>query len=123
MIRKYVIPLLAGLGMFAAVTLIDAILAKAGLHAEATYLDDLLLGSLTAALVFVLQLHHEHELERQRQSAMVIEQMNHHIRNALQVIVYRTDPKTRDSQELLDIRNSVDRIDWALREILPSVNR
>jgi hypothetical protein len=33
------------------------------------------------------------------------------------------DPQTRDSQELREIKDSVDRIDWALREILPTVGR
>jgi hypothetical protein len=123
MSRKYVLALLAALGMFMVVTLVDRLLAGVGLHAEATYLDDFLLAAVTAALVLVLQFQHERELARQRQSAVIIEQMNHHIRNALQVIVYRMDPKIRDSQELRDIRDSVDRIDWALREILPTVRR
>lgn len=109
--------------MFAVVTLVDRLLADVGLHAEATYIDDFLLAAVTGVLVLVLQLQHERELARQRQSALIIEQMNHHIRNALQVIVYRMDPKTRDSQELREIRDSVDRIDWALREILPTVRR
>lgn len=123
MSRKYVLALLAALGMFVVVLLVDRLLVTMSLHAEATYLDDFLLAAVTAVLVLVLQFHHERELARQRQSALVIEQMNHHIRNALQVIVYRMDPKGRDSQELSDIRDSVDRIDWALREILPTVRR
>ena len=109
--------------MFVVVVLVDRLLAHMGLHAEATYVDDFLLAAVTGALIFVLQLQHERELSRQRQSALIIEQMNHHIRNALQVIVYRMDPKTRDSRELRDLRDSIDRIDWALREILPAVRR
>jgi len=121
--RKYVIAFLVGLAMFVAVAVIDREMASVGMHAEVTSLDDVLLAILAAFLAFILQLQHERELARQRQSAVIIEQMNHHIRNALQVIVYRMDPQTRDSQELRDIRDSVDRIDWALREILPAVRR
>ena len=123
MSRKYVLSLLSALGMFVVVVLVDRLLANLGLHAEATYLDDILLAIVTGVLVFVLQLQHERELARQRHSAIIIEQMNHHIRNALQVIVYRMDPKARDIQELRDIGDSIDRIDWALREILPTVRR
>jgi hypothetical protein len=43
--------------------------------------------------------------------------MNHHIRNALQVITYATAADTEESVEL--IRDSVERIEWALREVLP----
>lgn len=108
--------------MFVAVHVVDVFLARLGLHAEATYLDDLLLALLAAIFVLTLQWQHERELQRQRQSAAVISRMNHHIRNALQVIVYRLDPGTRDSEELREVRASVDRIDWALREILPSLS-
>ncbi|MGE5110457.1 MAG: hypothetical protein ACM3JB_06345 [Acidobacteriaceae bacterium] len=121
MIRKYVIASLAGLGMFVAVHVVDVFLSHLGLHAEATYLDDFLLALLAAIFVLTVQWHHERELHRQRQSAAVISQMNHHIRNALQVIVYRLDPGARGSEELRELRASVDRIDWALREILPSL--
>ncbi|MDT8070784.1 MAG: hypothetical protein ROO76_21700 [Terriglobia bacterium] len=123
MSRKYTVTALAALGMFAAVFFLDRVLARFGLHAEATYVDDFLLAILTGVLVFILQLQHERELARQQHSAVIIEEMNHHIRNALQVIVYRMDPKARESDELRDIRASVDRIDWALREILPTVRR
>lgn len=119
--RKYVITLLSGLAMFTVVYLVDALLARAGLHAEQTYIDNALVGAITASLVFFLQQQHERELSRQRQCAKAIEQMNHHIRNALQVIVYSTNVDLRDQQELEHIRDAVDRIDWALREILPTV--
>ena len=86
-------------------------------------LSSFLVGLVAGVLVHLLSIR-----ERQRRAYVecrlrVIAEMNHHIRNALQVIVYRMDPKTRDSQELRDIRDSVDRIDWALREILPAVRR
>lgn len=123
MSRKFVVTLLAALAMFVAVFFVDRLLARFGLHAEATYVDDFLLSILAGALVFILQLQHERERARQQHSAVIIEEMNHHIRNALQVIVYRMGPKTRESDELRDIRESVDRIAWALREILPTVRR
>jgi hypothetical protein len=62
-------------------------------------------------------------VERERRAATqerlrTIAEMNHHIRNALQVIAYAstTTDKTQ-SVELID--QSVERIEWALREVLP----
>jgi hypothetical protein len=47
-----------------------------------------------------------------------IELMNHHVRNALQVIVDSAYLHGH-AQQLDEIQMSVKRIDWALREILP----
>lgn len=117
--RRQVVTLLVGVGMFVAVYVIDLWLAAQGLHAESTWIDDVLLGVIAAAMAFVLQKYQERELRRQRQSAAVIDQMNHHIRNALQVIVARASLDRRDTPELEQINEAVARIDWALREILP----
>lgn len=117
--RKYGVALLSGIGVFFVVDLIDAALAAAKLHAESTYFDDFLLALIVGVLVYILQRHHERELLRQRQCAMVIEKMNHHIRNALQLVVMRANVGPQTPRELVDIRDSVERIDWALREILP----
>jgi hypothetical protein len=106
--------------MMVAVDLVDRWFVAVGLHAETTRIDDLLLGLVAAALVFLIQRQQDRELRRQRQSAAVIEQMNHHIRNALQVIVARASLDHEAKPELQQINEAVARIDWALREILPS---
>jgi hypothetical protein len=49
----------------------------------------------------------------------VIREMNHHVRNALQVLSY-TVMQQEDEKTKTMMRDSVIRIDWALREILPS---
>ncbi len=117
--RRGIVTLLIGIGMFVAVYLVDAWLVAEGLHAESTWVDNILLSVVAAAMAFLLQKHQQRELRRQQQSAAVIEQMNHHIRNALQVIVSRTSLDQRDTPELEQINQAVARIDWALREILP----
>jgi hypothetical protein len=48
----------------------------------------------------------------------VIREMNHHIRNALQVLVYR--PFVRDEQSEM-ARQAIKRIEWVLTEVLPAV--
>ena len=45
--------------------------------------------------------------------------MNHHIRNSLQVITYATATQS-NSESMEMIRSSVERIEWALREVLPN---
>ena len=44
--------------------------------------------------------------------------MNHHVRNSLQVISFAASVPQQEALEA-DIRNAVDRIEWALREVLP----
>ena len=47
----------------------------------------------------------------------MIARMNHHIRNALQVIQYGlTDTATMPAEYM---RDAIKRIEWALREVLP----
>jgi len=56
---------------------------------------------------------------RLRQRVEVIADMNHHVRNALQVISLTSHGK--DKEEIATIRESVNRIQWALRELLPKI--
>jgi hypothetical protein len=50
-----------------------------------------------------------------------IAELNHHIRNALQVIKFLGGQKRAglDAMQLQLINDSADRIEWALREVLP----
>lgn len=81
-------------------------------------LSSLLVGLVAAVLVYVLSAR-----ERQRQEHVecrlhVIAEMNHHIRNALQVITFYS--RKGEKQEV-GIVEAVERIQWALREILPQL--
>ena len=53
------------------------------------------------------------------QRLRTISEMNHHIRNSLQVITYATATQ-RSAESVEMIRSSVERIEWALREVLPN---
>jgi two-component sensor histidine kinase len=55
-----------------------------------------------------------------RQRLEVIAEMNHHVRNALQVISLSTY-SSADQKQLAAIKESVNRIQWALREVLPKM--
>jgi hypothetical protein len=81
-------------------------------------LSNLLIGLIAGALVYVLSMR-----ERQRQEYVecrlrVIADMNHHIRNALQVITFYS--RKGEKQEV-GIVEAVERIQWALREVLPQL--
>jgi hypothetical protein len=88
--------------------------------------DMRIIGSLLAAVVTAFAVarfqsiareHREAELRRAR----IIADMNHHIRNALQVLVY--DAAAHTTEEANRIRDAVNRIDWALREVLPGLRQ
>jgi hypothetical protein len=117
-IRKWLVAAAAG----AAVALVDYLLglwmAARGLHAEVTLVDEILLGVFTCSLVFVLEASHQRERERMTEKLNTIKLMNHHVRNALQTIVNSAYAHGH-TQQLDEIRTSVKRIEWALREILP----
>lgn len=108
--------------IFVAVYWIDAWLAHHGLRRDATLLDNFLLSGLVLALGIAQQLRHERQLQRHRQLMAVIADMNHHTRNALQVIVSRSALSIADSEAIGDIQQAVRRIDWCLREVLPNAD-
>lgn len=86
--------------------------------------DLMLLGSLTTGLaagwLFYQFLRNERiKQEIIQQRIHTVAELNHHIRNALQVIRYAGGTKsTSDATQLQLINEAVARIDWALREVL-----
>ena len=70
-------------------------------------------------LWFQLMRMQQQRRELLRRRIEMIADMNHHVRNALQVISLSTHG--RDQQEIANIRESMNRIQWALREVLPKI--
>lgn len=97
----------------------DRLLARDGV----TRTDILLTSNLLTGIVAGFLFYSLNDNERTRRNVMrqrlrTIAEMNHHIRNSLQVITYATaTQKSNESVEM--IRSSVERIEWALREVLP----
>jgi signal transduction histidine kinase len=77
-------------------------------------LSAVVVALLTAGLIHVAHQRREAELLRMR----VIAEMNHHIRNALAAISLSTD-MIKNQQSIRVISERVNRIEWALREVLP----
>ena len=90
-------------------------LAARGLHADLTLIDELLLAIFTGTIVLVIEFSHQRDQERINEKLSTIELMNHHVRNALQTII----DSAYVHGHLDEVQSSVDRIAWALREILP----
>ena len=85
---------------------------------ELVLLSSFMVGLVAAALVHFLSVR-----ERQRRAYVdcrlrVIAEMNHHIRNALQVITFYN--RKGEKQEV-GVIEAVERIQWALREVLPQL--
>jgi hypothetical protein len=96
----------------------DHLLAKDGVTRTDILLTSNALTGIVAGFLF-FSLTNNERLRRKvvRERLRTIAEMNHHIRNSLQVITYATAADTDESVEL--IRSSVERIEWALREVLP----
>src|SRR5262245_2328878 len=111
LVQSFLIGALAfGLGWF-----LDRLLQTYGVDRFNALVDNLA-GSV---IVGLLVLYYE---ERRRRGLMerlqTIALMNHHVRNALQAITYSPYSPDRD-QQLQIVSESIQRIDWALKEILP----
>ncbi len=92
----------------------DQISIRCGLDGSGRIADDLLGGLVAGSLFYLYERHRMHRLiERLR----VIDLMNHHIRNALQPLMFVTSQSEADAMKLIE--ESVQYIDWALREVLP----
>jgi hypothetical protein len=116
-VRRILFSVAAGAGGFLAVWVITRTLVAQGMQPENTYLDELLVGLLFAFLVLAIELYHEARLRRIRQAAQLMGQLNHYIRNSLQVILYsnsmQADPAAREA-----VRSSVRRIEWVLEKLV-----
>ena len=77
--------------------------------------------AVSAVVVALLTARLMHAANQRREAALlrmqVISEMNHHIRNALAAICMSTD-SIENQHCMRTISESVDRIEWALREIL-----
>src|SRR5438874_11616694 len=95
--------------------LTDQLSAYYGLAESQRILDDSCGGLIAGLLIYRLEYNRAKYFNEKLKT---IELMNHHVRNALQVIVDSAYLHGH-AQQLAEIQNSVKRIDWALREILP----
>jgi hypothetical protein len=113
--RPGILAIAYGVVVLACLLLADELSLRYGLGEWQRVVDDFCGAIIASLLVY----RYEHTRSKYlTEKLKTIELMNHHVRNALQVIVdsvYLHGHK----QQLAEIQNSVKRINWALREILP----
>jgi hypothetical protein len=103
-----------GFGIFVLGVTLRTLLDNLGVRGVTAAIDDMLIGLLAGVLVFIYERHqHKVVLEKMR----VIGEMNHHVRNALQPIIYSPYLKEQAEQVKI-IQEGTRRIEWALREVL-----
>ena len=106
---------LAGFFAFFLGAALDYTLRRHGTTRFSVIFDDLLVAVLFGLLVLFYE-------ERRRRAIIeklrTIELMNHHVRNALQIITYAQYTPDQEKQVQV-VRESVARIEWALEEVLP----
>jgi hypothetical protein len=104
-----------GCGIFLLGVALRALLDNLGVSGVTAMVDDMLIGVLAGLLVFAYERHH-HKLILEKMR--VISEMNHHVRNALQPIMY--SPYLQEqAEQVKTIQEGTRRIEWALREVLP----
>ena len=100
----------------------DWLLVKEGLpRLDMLILSNGLTGLFAGWLFYQIAKEERSNRELVRARMKTIAELNHHIRNALQVIKYLGGAQRSglDAVQLQLINDSVNRIEWALREVLP----
>jgi hypothetical protein len=120
--RLVVISLLFALFVFCSSLAVDYILLVHRDSSVATVEVSDALAALLAGVLFYKIL----DAGRRRRKLILqrletIDQMNHHIRNALQVISFTVHANQEHAKEVANIDRAVNRIQWTLREILPKM--
>ncbi len=108
-------PVALGLAIFLLGVMSDRFFRSLSSNPVLLVIDDVMAGMAVGLLVFLYERRRRLDSDRKLR---VIRDMNHHVRNALQVLSYSTwrqeDEKLRGMMQ-----DSVMHIDWALREVLP----
>jgi hypothetical protein len=106
------LPFMGALIVFTILIIVDQISGRFGLTGWQRIGDNVLGGVLVGILLFLDQRRRDRYLKERLET---IGSMNHHVRNALQAIKYAR----YSEDDVRVIEDSVARIEWALREILP----
>jgi len=115
MLRRALFSFFLGFGIFILGVALRTVLDKLGVRGVPALIDDLLVGIVAGAMVFAYE-RHQHKLVLARMR--VIAEMNHHVRNALQPILYSPFLQEQ-AEQIRTIQEGTRRIEWALREVLP----
>lgn len=102
--------------------LLDRFLIREGVpRAEMLLLTNSITGMVAGTFIFYLARQERAQRELVCERMKTIAELNHHIRNALQVIKYygAVSGHAPEARPVQMIKESAHRIEWALRELLP----
>jgi ABC-type multidrug transport system fused ATPase/permease subunit len=118
-----VLALLFAAAAFALMTTLDWFLVRQEFWRPLTMsvISNLIFGVVLFLLMLRLVQYSRKQRRQVLQRLEIIDEMNHHIRNALQVISFNVRPTARNDFEMGEMKQAVERIHWTLREILPKV--
>ena len=111
--------ILIGFGFFVLGSVSEVWLQQHAQTRTTAIISDALLGIAVGLVVLFYERRQQRNFIRKLE---VIRLMNHHVRNSLQVISFAASAPQQEALEA-DIRNAVERIEWALREVLPGQRR
>lgn len=119
-IDRFVATILALL-VFIAGLLLDALMIQWGLpRADALVVSNLLTGGVAGVAYWILMIQESKRRAAAMRHIQVIAEMNHHVRNALQVIVYYCSQMEQQPRD--EMQHAVERIKWSLTAILPQID-
>lgn len=117
---RIVLAVVATIVIFSVSSVADLFMFKEHEPARLTIeISDAISSVAIGFLWFQLLRMQQQRREQLRRRIEMIADMNHHVRNALQVISLTMHG--RDQQEIANIRESMNRIQWALKEVLPKI--
>ncbi|MGE5112705.1 MAG: hypothetical protein ACM3JB_17705 [Acidobacteriaceae bacterium] len=111
---KYLFPVLVGVGEVVVGILLDL---RLGIENRTILYSDVFTGIVAGLLAFFLVRYYERLRRSDAERLHVAAEVNHHVRNALTTVLYSVHVK-RDPELIQVTQDAVDRIDWALREVL-----
>ena|SRR5579884_2340978 len=107
--------LVSGLIVLVFLIFADQVSLYFGLTGSQRVIDDICGAIIAGVLVYW---NERRRVKFLAEKLNTIELLNHHVRNALQVITYSVYRQGK-AEQVAEIQDAVSRIDWALREILP----
>ena len=104
-----------GFCVFSLGSVLAAWLNLHNVHGFLAFVDNILTGIAAGLMVLLYERWRQREVEKKLRT---IRLMNHHVRNALQIISAASDSLDRTVPPST-VQDAVRRIEWALREVLP----
>ncbi len=120
--KSVIAAVVAGVVLFAVSYAADAIMYSLKIPSALAVTDNIAIAVVGAAVVLIF-LYHRHEQEvvaRAKERAIIVAEMNHHIRNAMTPLVLGfSSDDVNERMRTLD--QATDRVDHVLTDLLPTV--